>query len=369
MRRRRDEEDSELRYDEDFEMRDIEPDTFEVGTDVFTRLTKDRRNAAKMLKRKEARFLVDLYYAMQKFRIQAGNMVAGSEKCEPTSVLRWVLNNANAVEADIKSALGVFAKEYAVGAWMQGICGIGPVISAGFLSALDIREAETVGHWWRFAGLDPTMVWVSRSNAEKIVKEVMLTNKKVTEQHIEECAKRISRRAEQIHKAHLFLSKGKKKPLTQNALAKALAVRPWNARLKTLCFKVGESFVKQQNKPSDFYGKMYVARKELESQRNEEGYYKEQAELGAKRVGKSTKAYKSYSKGLLPKGHLHSRARRHTVKMFLSHLHHVAYVDYYDKEPPVPFAFTEHCEGDHRHFVDPPDIQVIGKTLVELYKK
>ena len=155
-----------------------------------------------------------------------------------------------------------------------------------------ITKADTVGSIWRFAGLDPTLEW------------------------------------------------GKNQK------------RPFNAKLKVLCWKVGESFVKVRNKESDIYGKIYHARRELEEVRNENLEYAEQAEKKALIVGKTTKAYKFYSQGKLSPDHLFSRAKRYAVKLFLAHYHHVAYEVHYGREPEKPYILNQ---PEHTHFIAPPN--------------
>ena len=71
------------------------------------------------------------------------------------------------------------------------------------------REAiQTVGHIWRFAELDPTQTW----------------------------------------------EEGQR--------------RPWNASLKTLSWKIGESFVRRSRDEDATYGRFYRERKQLEIERN-----------------------------------------------------------------------------------------------------
>jgi len=166
---------------------------------------------------------------------------------------------------------------------------------------------STAGHWWNYAGLNPDISW-------------------------------------------------KKKEM-----------RPWNARAKVLCFKAGSSFIMTQNRDADFYGHLFAERKQREVKRNEAGLFAKAAEEQAKVVGEKTVAYKHYSKGKLPPLHLTARARRYAVKIFLSHFHDVAYRDYYGEPPPVPFAFTKHCDGDHTHYIEPPYINSNGKSLRQLY--
>jgi hypothetical protein len=177
---------------------------------------------------------------------------------------------------------------------MLSIVGIGPVIAAGMLAHIDITKAPTVGHIWRFAGLDPTLKW----------------------------------------------EKGQK--------------RPWNAELKTLCWKLGESFVKSSGHEASFYGPIYATRKKLETERNEAGAFAEQAAaaLAAKRYRADTVARQAYEAGKLPPARIHLRATRYAVKLFLSHLHHVWYEVEFRMPPPKPFVISH---MGHVDYIPPPN--------------
>lgn len=267
--------------------------TSELLTSV-DRLSKDLAAASVTLSPDEARFLVDQYYAMQEDRIRAGHQVrALNESGEPHDVLRWLSGQSTTLENQIKRALTKFAESHPQGAWPLAQKGIGPVITAGLIAHIDITKAPTVGHIWRFAGLDPTQKW----------------------------------------------DKGQK--------------RPWNASLKTLCWKIGESFVKVSGDPDAYYGQVYVRRKLFEVDRNASGALKEQAEaaLKAKKIGKTTDAYKAYSIGQLPPAHLHARAKRYAVKLFLSHLHEVWYRQEYGTAPPLPYPIAHQ---QHADYMPPP---------------
>lgn len=260
------------------------------------RLSKDLRKASALIKRREARYLVNTYYQIQDFRIASASQIRAMGD-EPCNVLNWINDNMDLIEGDIQRALGVFSQNYRVGQWLQSICGIGPVISAGMLAHLDVRKCKTAGHFWSFAGLDPTKKW----------------------------------------------EKGKK--------------RPWNAFLKTLVvFKAGESFVKVQNNKNDFYGKHFVVQKQKLTALNEAKAFEETAKavLEAKKFNKDTDAYKAYIEGFLPKAHIHAMARRWAAKLFLSHVHHVMYEDYFGEPPMMPYVFT-HSREDHRHYIAPPN--------------
>lgn len=481
----------------------IPPDLFEP----IRRLTKDLKHASETLGPKEARFLTDLYYQVQGYRTRAGGQVRASTPeeeeeeilengeepppvPEPNQLLSWVFRSFETLENDIKKALDAYVKTYAVGRWMQSIVGIGPVISAGILSHLDIRKAKTVSHFWRFAGMDPTAVWASKEDAKKLVTEVLseekdkvfsstdavelyskyargarpatpkdreaaerlfqkygaklvravlptlarvhnsdgiqnlhikdfekpfglavnfyheLCQSKELIEHpedqelldlnlVREVANKVGRNvfnlfrmAQQVDKNGITL------PPTVDSLVRALSKRPWNADLKRLMFLAGDCFVKVQNNPNDLYGKLYVARKKEETDKNARGEFADQADAKVRsikmakdaeallwytgcfpaqiwdgfyllnteqRKAKMKKLQKAPGQGvkMLPPGHIHMRALRYTSKMFLSHVHHVMYVDYHGEEPPAPYAF-EHLEGDHRHMIPVPNFPWLG---------
>lgn len=254
-----------------------------MNLEPIIKLSKDLKNASKKLSDQEARYLVDTYYQIQEFRKATANQIRSMQETnEPTEVITWLLDNMKSLENQIKNALDTYTKAHPVGQWLQGITGIGPVISAGLLAHIDIEKAPTAGHIWSFAGLDPTKKW----------------------------------------------EKGQ--------------IRPWNAKLKVLCWKAGQSFVKVSNNDKDVYGKIYKERKAYEMEKNDNLEYKAQAEhiLKTKKIGKETEAYKHYSEGKLPPAHIQQRAERYAVKIFLSHLQEFWYEEHYGEKPPKPFAIA-----------------------------
>jgi hypothetical protein len=183
-------------------------------------------------------------------------------------------------------------------------------LSAGFVAHLDIEEAPTAGHFWAFAGLDPTKKW----------------------------------------------NKGQK--------------RPWNADLRTLCWKAGQCMMKFSNKEECYYGQVYKAAKAYYFRKNEafdyaataksdldSGRYKEHVKQSAVEDGEEVneetfKRARFYlEQGKLPPAHIDARARRYAVKIFLSHLHQVWYKWHYKKDAPLPYALS--ILG-HAHMIEPP---------------
>jgi hypothetical protein len=96
---------------------------------------------------------------------------------------------------------------------------------------------------------------------------------------------------------------------------------PYNSRLKTLCWKLGESFVKVSGKEDAIYGRLYADFKRDEVSRNENGQYAEAAkrELENKKFKTDNATKKRLKEGKLADAHLHARAKRRAVKVFLSH--------------------------------------------------
>ncbi len=257
-------------------------------------LDRDIIKAGLTLSRREVQFLVDAYYRMQEYRISANNQQGALEKLgEPNDVLKWYFAQSILLEKQLKKVLDSYSSSVELGVWARKTKGIGEVLAAGLLAHIDITKAPTVGHIWRFAGLDPTSTWEKKQK------------------------------------------------------------RPWNASLKVLCWKIGESFVKVSGKEDAYYGQIYKQRKAYEIANNEAGKYAGQAEEAMKRknYGKDTDAYKAYIKGRLPPARIQRRSARYAVKLFLSHYHHQAYVLEYGKEPPLPYPIAH---LGHVHYLAPP---------------
>jgi hypothetical protein len=272
---------------------------FSAELEPIQKLSQDLRAAAQLMSRAEVRYLVDSYYAMQQNRIRFANQNrALIEQAEPATLVPWLSGQAERFEKEIRKALEPWAEHQAVGRWCLSITGIGPVLTAGLLAHIDITKAPTAGKIWRFAGLDPTSKW----------------------------------------------ERGQK--------------RPWNPSLKTLCWKIGESFVKVSGREKDIYGKLWLARKALEQQRNEEGRNAEEAARRVATVGRATEAYGHYAAGRLPPGQIHARAKRYAVKIFLSHLHHVMYLDHFRRDPPKPWVI-EH--GGHSDMLPVPHLKEVER--------
>jgi hypothetical protein len=83
------------------------------------------------------------------------------------------------LEKQMVTVLDQWTNSFRAGQWAKSQVGIGPILAAGVNAHINIEKAPTVGHIWRFAGLDPNTIWMSRENAAKMVKDVELTEENV----------------------------------------------------------------------------------------------------------------------------------------------------------------------------------------------
>lgn len=280
------------------------------------KMKRDIKNAAASLSAREARFLVDTYYQMQGNRTRAGNQLNALCKAEePHQTVAWCKENAWKLEKSIHGALDVYSDASELGRWVRSIPGFGPIKAAGLLAHIDLEKAETAGAIWRFAGLDPSVTWHGKKGAEKLIKEIT-DGKKLTEDHLVEIAKVTSRHLDQLRDKAMN-AKGK---LDKGKLETFLARRPWNARLKVVCYHIGVGIVTTSNKENSYYGPKYREYKERVIERNKAGEFKELAIERAPKF-KGTAQYAAYRKGMLPAGHVDFMARRYVIKLFLAHYH------------------------------------------------
>jgi Transposase IS116/IS110/IS902 family len=271
------------------------------------RLNRDMARASVTLTDQEARFLVDAYYLMQDGRKRGDNQVRAMD-AEPHMVISWLSTQYDTLESQTRRSLDRYSDAHPVGRWMKSIYGIGPVIAAGLLAHIDIKKAPSVGHIWRYAGLDPTTKWAKNTK------------------------------------------------------------RPWNAQLKTLSWKIGQSFMKFAAQAECVYGHVYRERKIYEINRNESGANAATAAqtLSEKRFDKSTEAYKALITGKLPPAQIDARARRYAVKLFLSHLQCVWWFVDTKTLPPDPYAIAH---KGHVDFIKLPCTSVIPGLTEALQEK
>lgn len=269
---------------------------FEETTAEIIRLDAGEvRRLGAAMSNAEARHVVNDYYRIQDQRIRTAAQMRSAPEEEAMELTALFNQTSMADENTRKIALHAFARAHPVGRWSLSVKGIGPVIAAGLLAHIDINKATNVGKLWRFAGLDPTLPKSVRGQKNR-----------------------------------------------------------HNAKLKRLCWLIGESFTLVSGREGAVYGKIYLARKNTEIARNEAGLFADQAaaSLAEKKIGKDTEAFRHYSQGKLPPARIHLRAQRYAVKLFLSHWHYVAFEVAFGVPPENPYILTKPEHQDH--FIAPP---------------
>lgn len=267
---------------------------------LWKNLRTDVRQMSVDFDQRSVKELVTTYYRIQGDRIaiaaQARELKAQESPYQLTEYLSEQLHH---MEASLVRPLEAFAQSYKVGQWALSQYGIGPVITAGMISHIDISKAHTAGSVWRYAGMDPTVVW----------------------------------------------NKGQK--------------RPWNAELKTLVWKIGQSFMKFSGRDQCFYGKLYQQDKARRIELNQSGAYAERAKsILESKNWKKNKTSETLKEGRLSDAQIDAQARRFAAKIFISHFHTVWYEDYHTQlqgtpvRAPRPYAIER---GGHAHMIEIPN--------------
>jgi hypothetical protein len=261
---------------------------------VFDRFSRDVRNLTESLDQASARKIVDAYYTLQENRMAFAAQTRELEKQgSPHELVALLYDGLYRMEKALKAPLQQFAGSTVEGKWALEQYGIGPVLAAGLLAHIDITKAPTAGSVWRYAGLDPTMTW----------------------------------------------EKGQK--------------RPFNAELKTLCWKIGQSFMKFSGKDQCFYGQLYKQDKARRIEKNEAGDYADFAKsILEKKNFKVNQTRAKLETGKLSDAQIDAQARRFAVKIFLSHYHAVAYQAHHGEPAPRPYIIAH---GDHVHEIAIPN--------------
>jgi len=353
--------------------------------DEKIRLTRDLIEASRTMGSEEARYLVDAYYATQENRKRTDNQVRALG-VEPHFLIQWLSDKNRTLEHQIGRALDTYTQAHPMGDWMRGVVGIGPVLSAGLLAHIDMIHCPTVGHIWQFAGIaGPVAEPASRYASYRIDFRTEIDPNKPPlveaadgrpltpyfpdgpTAHVYRLTvgqndaplpvykgETIMERDERVEAGKWIVCEIQYKYLGQKPWEKGMK-RPFNATLKVICWKIGQSFMKLSNREDCYYGRTYRDRKAYEIANNEAGILAEQAAKALPHFRKTTEAYKWYEKGMLPPAHIDARARRYAVKLFLSHMHGEWYEKFFGRPAPLPYPIA-HLQ--HVHFIPPS----VGQT-------
>ena len=237
------------------------------------------------------RILVDIYYDFQLQRIQTQLRIGASKREhsldeDELSIygITTIFENAQSFEKDIDKLIRKQIKNHALyNQYLQKITGIGSMLAAGLIAYIDdIEKFKHVSSLWQYCGYGMNR-YCHNCKKPTFIEVKYDTGKKAKKLHpLEICP----------------LCDGKTEPIIQKKMAGYQS--NWNDKLKVLAWKAGTSFVKQSPKRSK-YRKLYDKIK------------KEEHQLHPKKI-------KQKSLTLYNDGHLHNRAMRKVVKIFLAHL-------------------------------------------------
>ena len=314
-------------------------------TELVKSLSRADIVTAAVYNREQAMSLVGLYQDIQKLRVGASNKVSAHERnvdiLADSALIKQLKKELAKVEAQAARGLEAYAEAQPLGKWCLSILGVGPVITAGLLAHIDLTKAPCPSSIHKFAGL--------------------------------------------LAKEDQRWEKGKK--------------RPYNARLKTLCWLLGECFkragmsnekaaltadqlsvMKPEERSLHFkrkaaiessgglYVRLYRERKEQEISRNESGSLTgrammllEEAEKNRRKL--SPEQIEAWSNGKLQPVGLDLRAKRFAVKIFLNHYFEVGR-EIMGLDAVQPYIFSGHARaaglGEHVHRYAVPNWPLTG---------
>lgn len=329
------------------------------------KIDQDTKKAVQLVEidKTQMRYLVDLFYQTQDTRIEAQNRIRAINQGKDsapnntsTAILKWNLANVMIQEAELKKIIETAVQSCQIGRWLLAVNGIGPLIAASLIAYLDIDKAKHATGFHQYAGLNNNnRPWLGAAKSAEIVNKIMAGRKTPTEDDLYQVYAATGWPVDFLERSISYNRNGEEIEWTKENLIKTVSMIPYNKRLKLVVYKIGEQFVKISKRNNTLYGKLYKERKAIETAKNEAGEYADQAKhiLASKKFSKSTEAYKAYSKGKLPKGHIDMRAKRWTVKIFLSHLFEEMYWEKNGVAPAPFYTIADTRLGIHTVVIEP----------------
>ena len=341
-----------------------DPDFTDVNFDLFKvenlskKIKQDILNAENPPSRQEIKTLVDLYYQMQDFRKAIREQIRSIENDESKTtsavVLDYFLKSTAVIEHNCQKVLELICLNSEVGRWLLQIKGIGPVLAAGCLAYFDVEGKDYATQFISYAGLnDNNRPWIGKTGAEAIMKEIS-SDTWLDDDQAGIFSVRTQWRLDYLREHAYKEGKG----WNRIDLIKAAAKIPYNKNLKVLMWKIGKSFIWVQNRGS-LYGNLFAERKALETEKNNNGDYADQAAhiLATKKFSNETIAKEKYMEGKLPDAHIVARAMRRAEKIFVVHLFEEMYRVYHKNDPngntPPRYYILEHSNGEHNVEISP----------------
>ena len=375
-------------------------------------LDKELKTAIKSLHfgQQELRFVVDRYYDIQSKRIELSNQIFAIEKGEDDSpdkchdLLDWELSVYKILEKGYQQAMEIASTENRSGRWLRSILGVGPALAATLEAYLDVTKAPHQNAFIQYAGLnDNNRPWLGREKSKELVEKCI---NELDKEKVKEVCGKLSLDFDSIEeniiedniynrKKLLFILDKQQKEEVKDLIGTAskitydqlemVSIRskwgishlqskcgevdedgnytgmydkekcisavsqiPYNKKLKTACWKIGEQILKVSNNPNSLYGRLYKERKTYELAKNEKGEYSDQAENILNTINiKNKDVIATNKEGKLTKGHIEARCKRYAVTMLLRHYWEACYYYKYNEKPELPYAIAHLGHGDY----------------------
>lgn len=303
---------------------------FDLGIEpIFTldkRLLEEIRNPQDPYFTEELKTLVLWYYSSQRLRIRFSNRIKSISKkdkipLKSSEILLWMTGQSKQLETQIQTMLKRYIDLHPLGYVFRQTPGCTSVGAASILSLIDWNKVHSAGSIWKWALLDP-----------------------------------------------------------ENKLRKSRV----NEQLKRALWMEGARMIAYGGATSPYYN-IYLERKWYEWEKNLRGEYESQAFLNMNRVGEKSQSYLWYTGRCNPKlakiclyetgkpttadcydggfhipmlspSHIHNRAARYMIKVFVAHLYHRWHEYRYDKPPKKPYVLTNLM---HAEYWEPPQKLVL----------
>jgi len=237
---------------------------------------RETQKESALVKFVEAKRLIDIYYDIQDVRIRTANRL----RAMPQETVGIYPKSLIDLEKQLKSQADTLLQNEPIYVWMNKIKGIGPCLAGGLIASINIAFVPIEN----LDKVDEIQKEYSMKTKDK--KFLVPTVRGI--QAFDRISNLWSYCGQSVVDGHAPKRKRGEKI-------------NWSTKLRVLCWKLGESFVKT----GDFYREIYEKFREVEDQRDY--------------ICNACK--KKYPKAKqCSKGHRYARAKRKTVKLFLSHL-------------------------------------------------
>lgn len=351
----------------------------------LVRLTPEEvRHAAKMQKH-QAKALLGLYVSAQKQRVRARLKQSAhdrmkdlpvdsdlSPRYQEIPILQRVEGNLYEVERDMGKMLVAYAKAQPLCRWAASVTGVEWLTAAQLFIEVDFHRCccepyrswkgpkrdeipkhacpglVTAGHVWSYFGLkDPREIKWGRGEKRPYNVRMKSVCFQIGEQFKKNCPSAAVLTASEAEVAELVKKKfrDKKEPVPRGKELERLVKRKL-----ALAAKKSAAL----DEPSRLYCRLYLERKRKYEEQNERGELRGNAERMLEgSAGKKVSAdmVKAWEAGRVQPVGLDRMAMRYAVKIFLSHFHQIGReLEFGDKVTPWAIA-----HGGHAHYIPPPN--------------